>query len=1521
MIIFTCSFQLAFGETLMRLPSSVESGARGVQETFIQQITRFQEEVVGRDDTSHCQVEEEAASENISDSEELSEEDLFDMLMEQAANEEDYLNHRFEDNTQEKYEEMLSKIEENACGYSNFKKLMDGSDEDENLDSQSSCSAKRIAGAIDRFNSTTSAEEKNRENISLNTVGEFDVLYKKAKDLKLNLENIIASDDLDVDERKRIYLQYMDHVVMPLRDYVVTIQAYTEKSIEWHKDVALLAPTFSRDLFSTDNEDDVEVLKNGISANGPLNLDIVERESESHVAINGANILSRDIVTLVKSKTAKNYVRSLKWMTLQMMASQIFNYNSILGDSGDVEIPRSCRSHFSANLPEKISFSYKEGQGDFLSESILKNHGLIFDENDLALREYYQDNLSKDPTMDSYSGLTPFEDYKNAIVEVEGRNISGVEAGIDDYSHYKRIMDMKSEKIKNVFYDEKRGRYSRNASGERTNIYEVNYPGKELFNKIISTPMVKEQYQLSNGEEILPYQDNLSVYLAEYMQRKGVRKIEDAVSKELEESLKKNIVKISFPPLYGASLWRQWAINQLSNFLKNQAEELDPEVRDQVIATCTAYGNTNDERWNQICPNFKGYLVYPDQFKASGEQGEDPIKSIVSSLSNSIQEYENFEEIIPLRKLQEGDLEKMWPVYEHFWNGLLNSRESLTFAKINEYQFILDQMISGNPWARLRLGYLVLLEELKEQREGFEPTYKQVLLWKQEDQNTQCFKRYTSTHLDKVNEAAKVLGLDRILSPYHGNKILSRDEKTVLWREVVDKNNTDNEYLFSTSNGSGEDYYQAIDRVNFSTLLTPESVDELMGDLPNGIDEKAQDELNILFDSDQGKVGTFFLDLYKLKGSYDEQYDYFESFSHKHGIDSEYDVALDFLNLDSTVKKSVYKSILREAAQKRKNQIEDRLKSFCEMDVNDHKKLKTMFYMTSKAQARINELAGLPAVPESVMAELEPWMSNDDKIDIGLGVGAIALGIGAAFAGGMCTFMTAGVCAPFAVGIMAAAVGSGAMQGALVFREFRHLDEANHNVAEVKSMEELGFANLGSSSNVGRHWFWATFETVSFFPLLGLIGRGANVGKRLFHISRMASKRKLSRSAFKREVARAFAEEEVRLSSALIHGTSGFDAVSTKLAGQGVDIKTINSLRETYDKVILLRKSGRITHQQMMKKLDEIFSPFGNFKNLKGTFASREVGKVVAVRSEKEINRDTVARLSEHFGGNWNHYLKIMRTFEKWSLAVATPHNPLATWRLKHLIANKDFIGKFTKELDLTLKSGGDVSKLVSENIELLTHLHMKAPMRKRSILHLFLVQGVPSRWESAFVKGIRPLGGIGDEIIVKKLFTARSRLVKESLQAMAREFVGLGIEVGEKSTYDIFKALDNLVGDRSLRASRRPNRIQYESVKKLMIQVAWRNIHAKKKSVSQLLKRDLSEAEFKRILFRPVGAKEEATAEILWDASYSDEMINVAGFPEFAHEAMKKLANYDDVDEFKDFFTVMKVLLLQRTSAKVEIF
>ena len=76
----------------------------------------------------------------------------------------------------------------------------------------------------------------------------------------------------------------------------------------------------------------------------------------------------------------------------------------------------------------------------------------------------------------------------------------------------------------------------------------------------------------------------------------------------------------------------------------------------------------------------------------------------------------------------------------------------------------------------------------------------------------------------------------------------------------------------------------------------------------------------------------------------------------------------------------------------------------------------------------------------------------------------------------------------------------------------------------------------------------------------------------------------------------------------------------------------------------------------------------------------------------------------------------------------------------------------------------------------------------------------------------------------------------------------------------------------------------------------------------------------FKELLMNPSTIKDKATAEAIWESMPADELMGLKEVGEFAHKAVQDLAKYSDVDSFERYLAALRVLVINRNPAVLEI-
>jgi hypothetical protein len=193
-------------------------------------------------------------------------------------------------------------------------------------------------------------------------------------------------------------------------------------------------------------------------------------------------------------------------------------------------------------------------------------------------------------------------------------------------------------------------------------------------------------------------------------------------------------------------------------------------------------------------------------------------------------------------------------------------------------------------------------------------------------------------------------------------------------------------------------------------------------------------------------------------------------------------------------------------------------------------------------------------------------------------------------------------------------------------------------------------------------------------------------------------------------------------------------------------------------------------------------------------------------------------------------------------------------------------------------------------------------------------VQGMP---EFNFLKGrkIPILSMMSEGQTLKKVFTARARLVFESYKAEARATLNLKRFVQAETTLGAFKQFQYSIAEMASKKGE-------QEASKIM-----KDYHALEEKFTQKLFVKYSEGgqkmeykAFKAMATSPANLKERAISEAVWEAVPADELMGMKEVAELAHKAVQELANYNDVDSFQRYLNAMRILVINRDPAVLEI-
>lgn len=1396
----------------------------------------------------------------------------------------------------EDFKRLMSSLKKDSCAQDNFTL-----NKDEFI--QKNCPKIKTEGLFGRIVKKTIEEEKAGKPLSYfqdKADPEFLALIREARVHLKTLNTISADESYSIDDRIDLIATYVENVLMPIRDLVIIKRSYQTNEIDGRAYFEGLRPSVPESFTQGLSTEQQGLLTMGPNpASTPFYMEITPAGPRSYLlSFSPTEIIRHDVLTLLKAPTSKNYVLALKWMTLHMMLSQVYLYDTILGTKAPLPIPNSCQNQFNGSLPSEFKFKFEEGAGDQFLEGILAGHGLTFQKDDTAYLDYYIDNINKDPTKDGYSGLVPFENYKNAKMNFKNQSFSNgalanaaLRPQFDDVAHFQTIMSFKASEAMSVF----RG---------VVNKQNVTYAGSDVFQNIIGSFPADEiaEIKLPDGstQQIYPGKQNLSPYLLSLMQQNGFNDYTQLITERMKKKFAGKKVMIDFPTMYSSPVWRDWSLKLLADtFYQYSNLPMSSDLQRIVTESCGKVGYSPNKDVASIC---------------NGNR--------VLNLANFLSEFRSGEKYIPTRRLEERQFQNVYGLLGVIWTTLRNNTELLSEAKPFELNYLLDQMSAGNPWARLKFGYMVALDQLEYRKDGIPPVYERSGLWFNVNEKAQCDSNNVDLQYAKIKKAGHVLGLDYPLSYDHADKILTPAEKNYIWKNITEDIDHRNAQLFSVTSGD-RNFYSIAEDLSYKTILNQESA------LQSGVNisSKTRQEITNVSKSNEAQLGEFFLKLYKIKNDVKRQGKLFEEFSKVNGIDNTFNLKLNFLALDDSYKKPIFKDILRQAAMARKLQILSHLETFCAMDINNQKEFKNIFYSTSKAQNELNQMAGLPAVPEEVLKKINE-MSPGEFRDMWWGIGSGVAGMAAIIVGGACTAVSGGICAPLGGAMAVAGLASLGIQVKLTTNELERKFDSEESARKIKVMEDLGFANLGSSDEVRRSYAWTAFEAISIFPLVGIATRSLTLGPKLVIASTKSIMRETGQTAFRSAAKSAAQEEEVRSARYLL----GVDSVSGNL---GLDKKSLDMAKTRINMIRKLYTSGEIDLEAMLSRIGKVLDPIKRAKLAISKTVKNEVGRVVVKESKDQIDSQTAKVISSYFADNPKEMLRLVSSYsgERLNKAVkimaelnakdriggripifSSARDWFLRMRNESLAKNAGKILRIEKELGVLGSKPGALEAFVHRNIEDLTDIFVEIPLRKREIPYIIQIQGMP---EFNFFKGrkIPLLSMMSEGQVMKKLFSARARLVYESYKSEARTTLNLKRFVQSETTLGAFHAFQYSVAEM---ASKKP---EQEAAK---IMTEYRSLEEKfaQKLYAKYLDggKKMEYKAFKKMAMDPANLKEKAISEAIWESVPADELMGMKEVATFAHKAVQELSNYSDMDSFQRYLNALRILVINRDPAVLEI-
>ncbi len=1378
--------------------------------------------------------------------------------------------------------------------------------------------------------------------------------FNRAKKLKTHIENIINNSNESYEDKEQLLLAYNDSIIKGLHDIKVILKPFINTS---QIQIDQIIPRLSTNFLEEETE-----LYN-ILVHGEVTDKIffkVEFEGDfAIVKLNSFYNAKRDIVTINESPSGKNYLYALRLLTIQMMASQIKNYDVMI-DSLDspVVIPRSCRTRQNGSWPEMLKLKVDPSLSEAYLENLMKNMGLSYDEANLELmsvREAQEIN----PLSDTMIASTSVENFLRSESGKEAKNYPSrlLRAGFDEVEAYQKYIDMKMGQVMQLYRDDvyysKGGRARGKKKVTRKDFTLISdIIGSVPENKTIKVDIFEmgEKYE----EDIYPAAMNASPYIASKLASARTEKLEDIISSELKNKLQANKIKVAFPSLNSQEAFRNWAINAL--------QEKIIELKDDKEY---APGSKNNNMLISYCNHRVGSIC----------SGVSRNKSFLDRVSNYIDTLKLDGKYLPVSRLNTREVAQNYLILASVFYFLRDNAKVFPELITNEYDYLLGQMQALNPLAKVRLGYLIAREELTSIKNGQVKKMKKTARGMRVDYSYTCFNNSMTNYIERLDEAAEELMVDRPIEPDFLTRYMKKDEYVALWNNIYDKYNKDTTQIFTAKLRTGKKAFQMVDELASKVTIDRNQIesaasdliqDRLMWETEQKLDKRLQEE-------DVEKI-AFYKEILAAK-SHKERQAIFESRPSNIDIFDDYELVHNFMKLNADLKAPVYMEILKKSAQKRQKETYAKLNAFCQIDENDIDSLKENFFATVKVQDQLNQLLGIPAVPQELMDRMGDW-SSDEKWAMYNGIFGFLLGMGAVLAAGSCTILTGGLCGLAIAG--AGAIGFG-MQANAIRLETKVKFRADDSEEYVGQMADLGFTDSNATENVARGWMAVAFEVIGTLSMISILTRSISVGSKIFKESLKAIVKNRAKLGIKEALKQSgksasviVNESEVEFAKLVLGlkkykdvfknlvSSKSIDDIATSLKNLDLGDDFVESTLKKLDKIEANYRAGKLTKSTYDMALKDIVKKIETALTKANGGIYRYTSDVAVNLTYKNVDDALGQTVAKLFNGSplqlrnyMGSYVKRLNSgwFRKSSEAARARLRMMkasqgrymkgTNWIVRAWSENTANLAKnrakFLKIYDqLQRLPEAELADFIAKNADDLTEIFVKIPLRKRD-MPFMLLQGMPHTG-GFFGRRLPVLSEIGEGVLIKKIFTSRARLISEVARKSAREALGLKRVLMAETVGDLYKGLDVSLSKAMTKmpqAEAKEAQAMLVKVKKQIVDSVTANLDSDR-AVRNFMKNnniDLSEAaaageealkaKVTQLLYAPNGETEHAFAKYLWASADVKSLFKAPEFEGLAYKVMKETIEEENIGSLQHYLNALKILQVSDNGAlgSIEIF
>jgi len=1360
------------------------------------------------------------------------------------------------------------------------------------------CEEKRSFGIINRLKES-------------NSTTDFDFytfrLYKKILPVKKEIEKLIDDSEgiNNKDELLDILSKYISKVVISFYDFKsLRASLSNDESRDY---VKLLMPQLPSDI--KNNRDYLIKILTGENEFGAYQLSI---DKDYNLEINNNVMNNRNIVTLLRFPNLKRYKIAIKKQATSLLLGQLTTLGEAL-NKNKIKLPNSCKKIKNGELQD-IFLDKKMSTDKYFYNILSKNNFIqkLFTSSDEVEQNAitnYNDSFTKilsktSPIVQGINSISPLEYYNYSIEAIS--NPLGVD--VDNFLLFDEVINYKMAALEKKF--------------SRAEVKYIPFLRDAIYVKSKSFDYFQELLFPPKGNEIMNVTlksgrskrvRGFNKFLIKKMQKLKTLNVLKTIPSEIKKKLEENIVRIDFPKQFGSIQMRNWALVQLRDIVLNNKD--NKKIRKLIRLSCYKRGV------NEICTD-KGI-----NFKL--------IKSIFSEFEQS--------DFFPIHFYNREVVKRHWPFLTRLWINLRNRTSLIKNSVVSEYQLLINQIGLKDPWAMSRLSYLIALNDLEaEHYDGVDYLGSRG-----------TFKAKIKSIISQIKSAGSILALDKTFKPSFANYLLDKDEKREVWKSNLNKINE--KYMnVINQDWNGNNIGQMMNVLGSINTSSLNQIDELTEKYGININPKDRTILEDYQQSDEGQKLNLVNRLYSQRDNLDGMKSTFSELLNGYGISKT--LPNDFRNIlakgNSKFSFAYYKAILIRAFIKKYHSTLDTLSDLCNTNQDEFEETKQFYFSTMTAQNDLNQFLGLSSIPNKQISTIKEKfkdemtsMSPSEMRDLAI-VGVMMVAMIGSFGGAAVVAAATGAGAVTAAGAGMGITGAATIgaQGAIFVNEFfgRYL----HSLEQVRNSKKYVDAGLSDDSeveNLSRGIGWSIFEGVSLIPFIGLAAKSITSSARI--VKRSSSLIMRGKSS------------RVGIESRLILKQE--DVIQARHAGGDLSLwndskhrlaNASNKLKLYFKKLKLQFRKGMISSDEFLKQSKRIG------RQIVRESRSQRLNGLHVIKSDlKEIDRNVVKSIVEKFNNDYSdfsilinsyssklpHIVKVMEAME--SKSSLTRFIPFANWfrkmRYEHLFKMKDEIYKLSDDIVKAQKNGEDMTKFISDRIDVITTLFRDIPMRKRESAYMLLFSGGPFMKGLFGGRGIPLIQDLSSGLVMKKIVTARTRLRYEILSMPSRNLLGFSPDLVSISAGDSIREFQNSINHSLLKM----NKVEQKNV--LAKYSSWQDevVKSVKEQASEVINKkskwntfksffsttkydsykaiDLDNPnDIKRILFSPKSEQENILYDYLWTKIDKKTVFKIDGLGEVAAEVIEKINKTSSVDEFDRLLNALKILNITENPGVVEI-